>query len=264
MPRPLSVQLYTVRDQLVADREGTLRRLAGLGYGAVEAYDVLGDPKGLRRIVDDLGLTVSGTHAVQLLGPEPGPVLDAVAILGTDLAIVPAGIPPEEFTSRDGLARTADRLNSLADVARRHGIRIGYHNHWWEIEPRFDDEGDKGGGDDAEAALPHAVDVLAQLLDPAVLLEIDTYWAAVGGADVPALLRRLGDRVRALHLKDGPGTKEDPNVAVGGGTMPVPEILAAAPDAWRIVEFDSCAGDADALFDELAASRTYLASLAAA
>ncbi|MFD6433328.1 sugar phosphate isomerase/epimerase family protein [Streptomyces venezuelae] len=255
MPRPLSVQLYTVRDQLVADREGTLRRLAGLGYGAVEAYDVLGDPKGLRRIVDDLGLAVSGTHAVQLLGPEPGPVLDAVATLGTDLAIVPAGIPPEEFTSRDGLARTADRLNSLSDAARRHGIRIGYHNHWWEIEPRFDD---------GEAGRPHAVDVLAGLLDPAVFLEIDTYWAAVGGADVPALLRRLGERVRALHLKDGPGTKEDPNVAVGGGTMPVPEILAAAPDAWRIVEFDSCAGDADALFDELSASRTYLTSLAAA
>ncbi|MYY87598.1 MULTISPECIES: sugar phosphate isomerase/epimerase [unclassified Streptomyces] len=255
MPRPLSVQLYTVRDQLVADREGTLRRLAGLGYGAVEAYDVLGDPKGLRRIVDDLGLAVSGTHAVQLLGPEPGPVLDAVATLGTDLAIVPAGIPPEEFTSRDGLARTADRLNSLADVAGRHGIRIGYHNHWWEMEPRFDDGG---------AGLLHAVDLLAGLLDPAVFLEVDTYWAAVGGADVPALLRRLGDRVWALHLKDGPGTKEDPNVAVGGGTMPVPEILAAAPDALRIVEFDSCAGDGDTLFDELAASRVYLASLAAA
>ncbi|MET8684773.1 sugar phosphate isomerase/epimerase [Streptomyces sp. NPDC004732] len=264
MPRPLSVQLYSVRDQLVADREGTLRRLAGLGYGAVEAYDVLGDPKGLRRIVDDLGLTVSGTHAVQLLGPDPDPVLDAVAVLGTDLAIVPAGIPPEEFASRDGLARTADRLNSLAEVARRHGIRIGYHNHWWEIEPRFDDAGDAGNGGDGQALLPHAVDVLAELLDPAVFLEIDTYWAAVGGAEVPELLRRLGDRVRALHLKDGPGTKEDPNVAVGGGTMPVPEILAAAPDAWRIVEFDSCAGDADTLFDELAASRRYLSSLEAA
>ncbi|MEV0254211.1 sugar phosphate isomerase/epimerase [Streptomyces sp. NPDC050732] len=254
MPRPLSVQLYTVRDQLVADREGTLRRLAGLGYGAVEAYDVLGDPEGLRRVVDDLGLTVSGTHAVQLLGPEPEHVLDAVRTLGTDVAIVPAGIPPEEFTSHDGLARTADRLNSLAALARRHGVRIGYHNHWWEIEPRFGDEG---------AAAPHAVDVLAGLLDPDVFLEIDTYWAAVGGADVPGLLRRLGDRVRALHLKDGPGTREGPNVAVGCGTMPMPEILAAAPDAWRIVEFDSFAGDTEALFGELAASSGYLSTLEA-
>ncbi|MFK4067242.1 sugar phosphate isomerase/epimerase family protein [Streptomyces sp. NPDC029674] len=261
MPRPLSVQLYTVRDQLVADREGTLRRLAGLGYGAVEAYDVLSDPKGLRRVVEELGLTVSGTHAVQLLGPEPGPVLDAVRTLGTDVAIVPAGIPPAEFTSRDGLARTADRLNSLTEVAGRHGVRIGYHNHWWEIEPRF---GADGAGEAGAAEGPHALDVLAGLLDPAVFLEVDTYWAAVGGADVPALLGRLGDRVRALHLKDGPGTREDPNVAVGGGTMPVPEILAAAPDAWRIVEFDSCAGGTDTLFDELAASRIYLTSLEAA
>ncbi|MEU6123473.1 sugar phosphate isomerase/epimerase [Streptomyces sp. NPDC047123] len=254
MPRPLSVQLYTVRDRLVADRQGTLGRLAGLGYDAVEPYDVLADPKGLRRTLDDLGLAVSGAHAVQLLGPEPGHVLDAVAALGTDLAIVPAGIPPEEFTSRDGLARTAERLNSLAEVAGRHGIRIGYHNHWWEIEPRFDTP--QGG-------VRHAVDVLAELLDPAVFLEIDTYWAAVGGADVPALLRRLGPRVRALHLKDGPGTKEDPNVAVGAGTLPVSEILAAAPEAWRVVEFDACAGGTEALFDALAASRAHLASLAA-
>ncbi|MEV5978634.1 sugar phosphate isomerase/epimerase [Streptomyces sp. NPDC052114] len=259
MTRPLSVQLYSVRDQLAADREGTLRRLASLGYGAVEAYDVLDDAKGLRRIVDALGLTVSGAHVMQLLGPEPGPVLDAVATLGTDLAIVPAGVPHEEFTSRDGLARTAERLNSLAKKAERHGLRVGYHNHWWEIEPRFD-----AADGAADEARPHAVEILAGLLDPAVFLEVDTYWAAVGGAEVPGLLRRLGDRVRALHLKDGPGTKEDPNVAVGGGTMPVPEILAAAPHAWRIVEFDSCAGSADTLFDELKASHTYLTSLEAA
>ena len=67
--------------------------------------------------------------------------------------------------------------------------------------------------------------------------------------------------MRALHVKDGPGTKKDANVAVGSGTMRVPEILAAAPDAWRIVEFDWCAGD---LFAELAASHTYVSALEAA
>ncbi|MBM7172650.1 sugar phosphate isomerase/epimerase [Streptomyces sp. G44] len=253
MPRPLSVQLYSVRDQLTANREGTLRRLADLGYGAVEPYDVPADPKGLRASLDELGLAVSGVHAGPLLGPEPGPVLDAVAALGSGLAIVPAGIPPEDFTTHEGLARAADRLNRLVDAADRHGLRVGYHNHWWEVEPRFEDRDGR-----------HAVEVLADLLDPAVFLEVDTYWAAVGGADVPALLRHLGDRVRALHLKDGPGTKEDPNVAVGAGIMPVPEILAAAADAWRVVEFDSCAGDAEALFDALAASRACLSSLEAA
>jgi sugar phosphate isomerase/epimerase len=91
-----------------------------------------------------------------------------------------------------------------------------------------------------------------------VVLEIDTYWAAVGGADVPPLLQRLGPRVAALHVKDGPIDRDEPQVAVGGGAMPVPEILAAAPDAQRIVELDTCATD---LFDALAASHTYLTGL---
>ncbi|MGA4843554.1 sugar phosphate isomerase/epimerase family protein [Streptomyces sp. G45] len=246
MARPLSVQLYSVREELAADRAGTLGRLAEMGYGAVEAYDVTDDPAGLGRIADGLGLVVSGAHVGQVLGPEPGPVLDATAALGCELAIVPAGFPHADFAAPDGLARVADRLNSLADRARRHGLRLGYHNHWWEVEPRLDGR--------------HAIEALADLLDPAVFLEVDTYWAAVGGADVPALLGRLGSRVEALHLKDGPGTKEDPNVAVGGGTMPVPEVLAAAPDAWRVVEFDACAGD---LLGELAASRRYVAALEA-
>lgn len=249
MPRPLSVQLYSVRDEFAIDRAGTLGRLAEMGYGAVEAYDVTDDAAGLRRLVDGLGLTVSGAHAVQLLTGEPGPVLDAVAALGTPLAIVPAGFPHEDFTTYDGLARVAERLGGLARDAARHGLRLGYHNHWWEVEPRLASHGGR-----------HALEVLAELLDPDVFLEVDTYWAAVAGADVPALLTRLGDRVEALHLKDGPGTKDDPNVAVGGGTMPVPEVLAAAPDAWRVVEFDACAGD---LLGELAASRTYVSALEA-
>ncbi|KUF14663.1 sugar phosphate isomerase/epimerase family protein [Streptomyces silvensis] len=249
MSRPLSVQLYSVRTESAADRAGTLGRLAAMGYGAVEAFDVTDDAAGLRRITDDLGLDVSGAHVVQVLTGDPGRVFDAVATLGTDLAIVPAGFPHEDFTAYDGLARVAERLNSLAARAGEHGLRLGYHNHWWEIEPRLADHGGR-----------HALEVLAELLDPAVFLEVDTYWAAVGGADVPALLGRLGERVAALHLKDGPGTKDDPNVAVGGGTMPVPEVLDAAPGAWRVVEFDACAGD---LFGELQASRAYVSALEA-
>ncbi|MFF2847762.1 sugar phosphate isomerase/epimerase family protein [Streptomyces sp. NPDC058001] len=247
MSRPLSVQLYSVRDALAADREGTLARLAAMGFGAVEPFDVRTDPDGLRRLADDLGLTVSSTHAGPLLDADPEPALEGVARLGTDLAIVPGGIPHEEFTSLDGLKRTADRLNGIAERAAPLGIRVGYHNHWWEIEPDVDGR--------------HALEVLADLLAPDVFLEVDTYWAAVGGADVAALLGRLGDRVLALHVKDGPGIKGEPHVAVGTGAMPVPDILAASPGTWRIVEFDACAGD---LFAELAASRAYVTALEAA
>ncbi|MEU8247375.1 sugar phosphate isomerase/epimerase [Nonomuraea sp. NPDC048916] len=250
MTAPLGVQLYTVREQIAADRDAALSRIAGLGYGAVEPYDPTTDPKGFRRVVDDLGLTVSSTHAYALLGEEPAEVFDAIATIGTDLVIIPGGIAHEEFTSPDGLARTADLLNGLAAQAAAHGMRLGYHNHWWEIEPRIDGR--------------HALEALADLLAPEVFLEIDTYWAAVGGADVPGLLRRLAGRVLALHVKDGPGGpggKKEPHTAVGRGVMPVPGILAAAPGAWRIVELDSCAGD---VFEALAASHAFLTSLTSA
>ncbi|MGW0807287.1 sugar phosphate isomerase/epimerase family protein [Nonomuraea sp. NPDC002799] len=244
MIQPISVQLYTVRESLAADRDGTLRMIAEAGYRAVEPFDPTTDPEGFRRVADDLGLSVSSTHAYALLSQEPAEVFDAIATVGTDLVIVPGGIAEEEFTGHDGLARTADLLNGLAEQAAGHGMRIGYHNHWWEIEPQVDGR--------------HALEVLAGLLAPEVFLEIDTYWAAVGGAEVPGLLGRLGDRVLALHVKDGPVVKGEPHTAVGRGVMPVPEILAAAPGAWRVVELDECATD---VFTALADSHAYLTSL---
>ncbi|NUR63245.1 MAG: sugar phosphate isomerase/epimerase [Catenulispora sp.] len=242
MTRKPSVQLYTVRDHMAA-REATLTRLAGLGYPAVEPYDPTDDPEGFRALADDLGLTVSGAHAMALLAePDPAPVFEAVATLGTDLAILPAGIPQESFTTHDGLKQAADLLNSLAVHAARHGLRLGYHNHWWEFEPVLEGR--------------HALEVLAGLTAPEVVFEIDTYWAAVGGADPAAVLERLGERVVAIHVKDGPIVKGEPHVAVGTGAMPVPAILAAAPaDAWRVVELDTCATD---IFEALGQSLAYL------
>ncbi|HET9173194.1 MAG TPA: sugar phosphate isomerase/epimerase [Actinospica sp.] len=244
MSHPLSVQLYTVRNEIAEDRDGVLRRLAELGFGAVEPFRPTEDPAGFRKVADDLGLVVSSAHAMGLLDPEPGPVFEAIATLGTDLAIVPAGIAQEDFGTREGLQRAADLLNALSEKAASHGLRLGYHNHWWEFEPVLDGK--------------HGLEVLAELLAPEVFLEVDTYWAGVGGADVPAVLRGLGSRVECLHVKDGPLEKGEPNVAVGTGAMPVADVLAAAPDAWRIVEFDACAGD---LFTAIGESRAYVAAL---
>jgi sugar phosphate isomerase/epimerase len=244
MATPLSIQLYTLRDQIAADRDGTLARLAEIGYRSVETYDPTSDPAGFRRTADALGISVSSTHAYALFGKDPGEVFDAVATVGTDLVIIPGGIEHVEFTTSEGLRRTAGILNGFAAKAAERGMRLGYHNHWWEIEPRF--------------AGRTALEVLAGMLAPEVFLEVDTYWAAVGGADVPELLRTLGDRVLALHVKDGPGVKDEPHTAVGKGAVDVPSILAAAPDALRIVELDTCATD---VFEAVAESHAYLTGL---
>jgi sugar phosphate isomerase/epimerase len=88
------------------------------------------------------------------------------------------------------------------------------------------------------------------------VLEVDTYWAYAGGADVPALLTRLGERVVALHIKDGDGTLDtSKQVPVGSGVVPVWDIIDAAPEALRVVELDDSETD---LLQAVRASREFL------
>ena len=227
---PLALQLYTVRDELAHGRRAVLAAIRSFGYGAVEPYDVLTDPDALRADLDEAGLAVCSVHA-RALGDDAAVMLDGARRVGADTVIVPA-VPAARFSGRDAVAALARDLNEAAARAAGAGLRFGYHNHAFEF---------------AEVGGRPGLEVLADALDPAVILEVDTYWAAVGCQDpgaVTGLLGRLGDRVRYLHVKDGPVTKDDPMTAVGTGRMPVAEILAAAPSAeWHVVELDRCATD---------------------
>jgi sugar phosphate isomerase/epimerase len=226
---PPALQLYTVRDQLPADRKGVLARIAAFGYGAVEPFNILSDPEGLRDDLAAAGLSVSSVHATPS-GDQAEPVAAAAATLGTDTIIVPH-LDPARFADAGSVQAVALELNDMASWAAGHGLRIGYHNHDFELSSLV------GGRP--------ALEVLADALDDRVVLEVDTYWAAVGGQDVPALLGRLGERVRYLHVKDGPVvSRDDFMTAVGSGRLPVAEILAACPSAeWHVVELDRCATD---------------------
>jgi sugar phosphate isomerase/epimerase len=225
---PPAVQLYSVREELVRDRIGVLRRIAAAGYGAVEAFDVLADPAGLRADLEAVGLSVCAAHA-NPGGEQPAEVLGAASTLGADTIIV-AYLPPARFADAASIAGVASELNQTAARVADAGFRLGYHNHDFELSSLVDGQ--------------PALELLAEMLDDTVLLEVDTYWAAVGGQDVPKLLGRLKDRVRYLHVKDGPITKSEPMTAVGAGRMPIADILAAAPTAeWHVVELDRCATD---------------------
>jgi sugar phosphate isomerase/epimerase len=225
---PPAVQLYSVRELLPDDRKGVLERIAAAGYGAVEPFNILADPAGLRADLDAAGLSVSSVHAVPA-GEQAADLLAAARTLGAGTVIVPH-LPPARFATAESVAEVASDLNEMAARAADSGLRFGYHNHDFELSSLVD-------------GTP-ALEVLVGSLSDDVLLEVDTYWAAVGGQDVPALLRRLGDRVRFLHVKDGPINRQDPMTAVGAGRMPVAEVLAAAPSAeWHIVELDRCATD---------------------
>ncbi|WP_111766034.1 sugar phosphate isomerase/epimerase family protein [Nakamurella deserti] len=266
----LSVQLYTVREALAADLDGTLARLAGMGLADVEIFDFVDRAPLLAEELVASGLRARTGHASLLsagLGlddpalaggraapPDQDTVFRAATAVGLQIVIDPF-VAPDRWMTEHAVADTARRLNDAARRAADHGLRVGYHNHAQEFL--------------SDIRGVSAYEFFAGELGDDVVLEVDLYWAATGGQDVPALLQRLGDRVAALHLKDGvtgpnpfrPGASRlDPTTLdqrpAGRGEIPLLAALAAAPStAFGVIEFDHYPGD---IFDGVQASVDFL------
>ncbi len=237
----LSLQLYTLRDQLTTDRDATLAALATMGLDEVEPFGI--------EIFDWLpaalaahGLSAGSAHAN--LVADPDAVLGAAQALGVKTVFQPYW-DPQKWQDEAGIRELATALNGLVDTFAAAGIAIGYHNHDFEFTaPDVD-------------GTP-AYDFLVSLLDPRVALEVDTYWAAAGGRDVVALLATYGDRITHLHVKDGPlqpSRSGAANVVLGTGRMDLPPVLDASAGRTWVVEFDFAAIDP---VDEVRQSVAYL------
>jgi poly(A) polymerase/tRNA nucleotidyltransferase (CCA-adding enzyme) len=240
----LSVQLYAVRTALADDVDATLARIAALGFRRVEPFDLLTFRAGLRDGLARHGLAAPTSHINLLGAADLDEVLDAAVELGIGTLIQP-WVDPSRWQSERGVRELAADLDAVAARAAARNVRIGYHNHHFEVASLIDGR--------------HAIETFADLVSPDVVLEVDTYWAFAGGADVPALLGRLSDRVAALHVKDGDGSLDtSKQVAVGSGSLPIRDIVGAAPAVLRVVELDDTAGD---MFEALGASRAFLLGL---
>lgn len=242
------MQLWSVRDQLAADFDGTVAALADIGFAGVEtAFGVEADVDEehivqAAGVFGKHGLQVCSAHVELPLGKDRDGVLRQAEILGTR-RIVWHGWPEDpRYRSTGGVDELLDVYGRANDVARAEGLEFGIHNHWWELHPI-----------DGTPAL----ELLHAALDPSVFFELDVYWATVAGVDPAALIGRLDSRVQLIHVKDGAAEDVDaPMVALGRGSVSLEPTLAAAEDAaWWIVEFDAYDGD---IFDALAASRRYL------
>lgn len=238
---PYSIQLYTVRKALEEDLPGTIRRLAGIGFTMVEPYHFVAKAAELRQALAENHLTAPSGHA-PLLSDDQDAIFTAARQLGIGTVIDPY-VPAERWTTVADIQDTAGQLNAAAAKGADYGVRVGYHNHWWEVQSVID----------GRTGLEH----LAEHLSPEVVLELDTYWAAVGGQDPVELLARLGDRVRFIHIKDGPVTPDaSSQVAVGDGKMPIWDVLDAAGSLEAgVVELDEFQGD---MFDAVRDSFNYL------
>lgn len=238
-----AVMLYTVNELAKTDLEGTLERIAGLGYLGVETYGLHGhSPRAVRAMLDGHGLELVSSHAPFPFGADATKILDEYAELGApNLAWSMEG---EEFASPELISKGLERVNGGVENAKAYGMTVAYHNHNAEFTNFFDGRS--------------AYDLLLDELHPDARVELDLYWTAVGKADPADIIRGIGDRLRYLHVKDGPALTygQDTLVPIGQGTIDMPSALTAGPSVeWHIVELEKL--DIDP-FDALAQSYTYL------
>ncbi len=257
----ISVQLYSVYGPSEADLDGTLGKLASIGFTNVEAFDFVRRVDALKAAFDKYGLVSPTAHAILveegvatpdglLTTPPADEVFAAAKELGVSVVIDPY-VPPARWADLANVQRSAQRLNEAAAKAADYGLRVGYHNHDHEFTSTIDGK--------------PAYEVFAALLDPSVVLELDLYWATAGGQDTAALLGRLGDRVIAVHIKDGPmrpgitaANMPNDQVPAGRGDVPLAAALAAGSAIeYAVVEFDKYAGD---IFEGIADSYAFLAN----
>src|SRR5215510_13707049 len=110
MAAPIALQLYTIRDLLAQDFEGTLRQVADMGYLGVETANVFGDsPASAAKLFGELGLMVSGAHSPLPLGDQKQEVIDTMEALNCKRLIV-AWQPPEKYKSLDGIKSICETL----------------------------------------------------------------------------------------------------------------------------------------------------------
>ena len=240
--KPLALQLYSLREELGKDFEGTVRRVAEMGYIGVEPYG--GMPGGLANAANlfrELELSVPNSHVPFPDDANKESVLQIAEAFGLERVCV-AFLPPTEFETVDGIKSVCAKLNDGGEFARVNGLALGYHNHWWEFK---------------QLNGRSTLDEILEELDENVFLEIDTYWVQVGGLDAVDVVRQVGARAPLIHLKDGPLDKDDNMTAVGQGKMDVPGIVDATADTaeWHIVELDRCATD---MLQAVQDSYTYL------
>jgi sugar phosphate isomerase/epimerase len=243
----IALQLYTVRDLAREDLGGTLRNVAAAGYRFVEVAGIAEAAEAhLPPLLREAGLAAIAVHrGLDALRVSVAATADRLQELDCRRLVVPS-LPDNERSTAEGVRRLAHQLNEMARRLADRGIRLGYHNHAAEFRPL-----------DGTTMWQ----VLLAELAPEIELEVDVYWASVGGRDPVEVIREGGARVRLLHMKDRAAGNVPRDAPAGAGTLDMAAIVRTGGEAgveWYIVEQDD---PADALVD-IATARRNLEALA--
>jgi len=236
---PIGLQLYSVRELLPKDYEGTLKQIAALGYQEVESAGYFGHtaPQ-VKAAMSAAGLhLVSAHYSYESLSKDFDNILAFNHEVGVDYLI--CSFPGIKDPSRlkdlshhaivnsftmDDYRWNADQFNKFGEKVKAAGMKFGYHNHTMEF-----------GKQDGVAPL----DEMIRLTDPSlVTFELDCGWVVVGGANPVDYIRRYPTRISMLHVKDfkhtdKPASIVDPPKAaqLGEGTLDYRPVFEAAKKA---------------------------------
>jgi sugar phosphate isomerase/epimerase len=209
----VGLQLYTVRDLMKKDFEGTIAKVAQVGYKEVEFAGYFGkSSQDVRKILDANQLASPSEHVPYETVAKKWPeTLEAAHTLGQTFVVCP-WIEVSQRKEADGWKRAAELFNHAGEEAQKAGIQFAYHNHAFEFEPS-----QALGG-----KLPY--DFLLAETDPKLVkLEMDLCWITVGGHDPLEYFNRYQGRFPLVHVKDwstkGPGGN-DYGGATGAASKP--------------------------------------------
>jgi sugar phosphate isomerase/epimerase len=215
---PIGLELYSVREALKLDLEGTVRAVAQLGYQCVEFYAPYFDSteaqtKQMRKLLDDLSIRCYSTHNDEkyFSAENINRARDMNLILGSKYMVMAYSEPKSGL---DGWKAIADELSAAADKLEPSGLKPGYHNHQAEWKP-------------VEGQRP--MEILAKNTKPSVMLQLDVGTCLEAGADPVAWIRANPGRIHSLHLKDwSPDPAKGYQVLFGEGSADWKNIFAAA------------------------------------
>ncbi|MGA7766730.1 MAG: sugar phosphate isomerase/epimerase [Candidatus Sulfotelmatobacter sp.] len=223
---PVGLELYSVRDALKKDPEGTVRTVAQMGYQAVEFYAPYFEwtdtqAKQMRKLLDDLGVRCYSTHNdADYFSPKNiKRARDLNLILGSKYVVLAWSDPR---SGPDGWKAVADKLNSAAETLESSGLKPGYHNHQAEF---------------TGAVGQRPIDLLAKNTKPAVMLQLDVGTCVEAGSDPVAWIRANPGRIRSIHCKDwSPDAGKGYKVLFGEGVADWTGIFEAA-ESVGVVEY---------------------------
>jgi sugar phosphate isomerase/epimerase len=215
---PVGLELYSVREALKKDPEGTLRAVAQMGYEAVEFYAPYFEwtepqAKQMRKLLDEVGMRCYSTHNDQeyLSAKKLPRARDLNLILGSKYVVLAWSDPK---TGVDGWKALADQLNSAAEQLGPAGLKVGYHNHQAEFTV--------SGGQ-------RPMEIVAKQTKSSVMLQLDVGTCLEAGSDPVAWIRANPGRIRSIHCKEwSPAPEKGYKVLLGEGVADWKGIFEAA------------------------------------